>query len=241
MGAIFSLSGAHAPMNRERRSIGAQDAALGVEEEPAGGDERRSWRRAPGGRRRRPAAGWIASRMWPEPCVPPSESAPPCGFTGIRPSIRMRFVVGVPVVLDEVAGLAGPAPARVLDPAEGDDGEAVVREVHVDVVDPDVALAPSATRRRRAGRGRRRLGVWSSSFWCDHAERGRVDEHGRAAARSRARSVGGDDERIGAVDRHVHVEQAQRPADHPGREVVVHRDRVADVRRRDCARRWSDR
>ena len=44
-----------------------------------------------------------------------------------------------------------------------------------------------------------------------------------------ARALGrGDDERVGTVDRHVHVEEAQRPADHPRREVVVHRERVAE-------------
>ena len=71
-----------------------------------------------------------------------------------------------------------------------------------------------------------RPGVWSSSFLSIMPERRGVDEHRRQ--RQVAGPLGrGDDEGVGAVDRHVHVEQAQRPADHAGGQVVVHRDRLA--------------
>ena len=68
----------------------------------------------------------------------------------------------------------------------------------------------------------------------DHPLRARVDEH-RLQRQVASALGGGDDERVGAVDRHVHVEEAQRPTDHAGREIVVHRERVADAAAGLCA------
>jgi hypothetical protein len=60
----------------------------------------------------------------------------------------------------------------------------------------------------------------------DHAEHSGIHENGREP--HVARSLGGcDDERVGAVDRDVHVEQAERPADDPRREVVGHLESCA--------------
>jgi len=49
----------------------------------------------------------------------------------------------------------------------------------------------------------------------DLAVRARVDEHRLQSHVARSLG-GGDDERVGAVDRDVHVEHRQRPSDHPG-------------------------
>ncbi len=61
----------------------------------------------------------------------------------------------------------------------------------------------------------------------DGAQGRGVDQHG--GKRQVAGSLGrGDHEGVGAVDRYVHVEQAQGPADHAGGQVVVHRHRLAE-------------
>ena len=60
--------------------------------------------------------------------------------------------------------------------------------------------------------------------------------------RHRLRSLGGrQHERVGTVDRQVHVEQAQRLTDHARRLVVVDRERRVDRGERILAARWSGR
>ena len=107
------------------------------------------------------------------------------------------------------------------------------------VVDPEVALGPERVDHHLLAVVAQARGLVLLVL-ADLAERRRVDEHG--PVREVARPLGGgDDERVGAVDRDVHVEQAQRPADHP---------RVRGSRpwsagraspRPGCASRWSGR
>jgi hypothetical protein len=62
-----------------------------------------------------------------------------------------------------------------------------------------------------------------------HARGRRVDEH-RGGGHVAGALGGGHDERVGPVDRHVHVVQAQRLADHPAAEVTGHGQRLAQHR-----------
>ena len=50
----------------------------------------------------------MASRKCPDPCVPPSDSAPPCGLTGIRPLIRILLPSSSQ--LSSMNGPASPGP-----------------------------------------------------------------------------------------------------------------------------------
>ena len=134
----------------------------------------------------------------------------------------------VPVVGQERPGLAGTAEAVALETAQGHDGEAVVGEEQVDVVEPQVALGPQVAGGERLPGGLepggqvllRRRG---------HAHGRRVDEDwggGQVAGPL----GGGHDERVRAVDRHIHVVQAQRLTDHPAGQVIGHGQRLAQHR-----------
>src|SRR5262249_27987347 len=95
------------------------------------------------------------------------------------PSVDQHPVGGVvPVLFEEVARLAGATPSAVLDPAEHQDREPVVGEIHIDVVDPELAARFERVYDNL-------LAVMAQSpdlillIAVDLAEDHRVDQHGR--------------------------------------------------------------
>ena len=166
-----------------------------------------------------PRSWRTASVVWPKPaCSRPPESWPPQVLSGSSPS-----EVDAGPAVDERARLAGTAEAQRLQPPHHLDGEAVVELRDVDVGRSEIGAVP-----HRRGGGvpdpahvlpllPRRPAVDDAAHRLDAYRRPQV---GRGLG-------GGHDDRGGAVDGHVAVEQADRRRDHARAEVVVDGQRLA--------------
>ena len=117
----------------------AQDGTLGIEEEPARGDQRgaRPWDLT--------VSGLTAELHHSFSYVAGSAR----GTFGEGSAVRVHgnaavdedaVVVGVPIVGEELRRTARRAVAHVLEPGERDDREAVIGQEDIDVVEPEVAL-----------------------------------------------------------------------------------------------------
>ena len=143
-----------------------------------------------------------------------------------NPSIKVQpsFVLP-PARLHVLRRLPFFAVTEILDEVHGDDREPVVGVVHVDVVEPQIALGAECLDDDvlAVPRQARELILVVAP---DESGGGGVNQHRRFRQRLGALR-GGEHERVGAVDGDVHVEHAERFADHAGVEVVGHRDRIA--------------
>ena len=155
------------------------------------------------------------------PCIRPAESCPPYVLSG-----RAALQGDASGTLDEGPCLAVTAETQCLQPGDRQEGEAVVELRHIDVRWFEVGTAPHFGR----GFDRRHLRVVRPLVPSPQSERSaaRLDPDGVVAIGC---GVGRrDDEGDRTVDRDVAIEETEGVRDHPGRQVVVHGERVAERR-----------